>query len=326
MKNEIQRIMRNRFKVDRISLPGDFVLFVLFVLLATGSAWASSPGQVGDCDKSLSSTVWVDPEGNPLPFETPEEVEAFLETAKVVEMKKIPVGITKPRKMLLEKDGLRMHAIFRYVEDYKRKWDSPTGPRLDFYDSCKYEYAAYRFSRILGLDRVPPVVIRKFKKEDFVEKKLFGKLRKRDGTLQAWVENAMTERDRRARDIMPPSVVSWGRQFQLMHIFDNLISNDDQTQENVLIGPDWKIWFIDSTRAFRPYSILSKPETIKRCDRRLWAVLLQLDEETVIEELEGSLSPRLIKCLLKRVDCLVAHLQSLIDERGEHLVIVDAEI
>ena len=322
----IETTKKNRVEAGRIALPGLFVLFVLFFLLTIGPAWASSSGQARDCESSPSSTVWVDPEGNPLPFETPEEIEEFLQTAKVAEMKKIPVGITRPRKMLLEKDGLRMHAIFRYVEEFKRKWDSPKGPKLDFYDNCMYEYAAYRFSRILGLDRVPPVVIRKFKKEDFVEKKLFSKLRKRDGTLQAWVENAMTERDRRARDIMPPSVVSWARQFQLMHIFDNLISNDDRTQENLLIGPDWKVWFIDSTRAFRPYPNLSEPETIKRCDRRLWAVLLQLNEESVKQELEGALSPRLIRCLLKRVDCLVAHLQSLIDERGEHLVIVDAEI
>jgi len=326
MKNEIQRMKRDEFKVGGDALPRNLVLILLFVLPATGSAWASSLGQAGDCDKSLSSTVWVDPEGNPLPFDTPEEIEAFLQTAKVVDMKKIPVGITKPRKMLLEKDGLRMHAIFRYVEDFKHRWDSPKGPKLDFYDDCRYEYAAYRFSRILGLNRVPPVVVRKFKKEDFVEKKLFSKLCKRDGTLQAWVENAMTERDRRARKIMPPNVVSWGRQFQLMHIFDNLISNDDRTQENLLIGPDWKVWFIDSTRAFRPYRNLSGPGDIKRCDRRLWKVLRELDEETVKQELDGLLSPRLISCLLKRVDCLVAHLQDLIDERGEQLVIVDAEI
>ncbi len=322
MMNGIKSIKRNRFKVERIAL---LEIIVLFVLLTTGPAWASSPGQVGDSD-SRSSGVWIDPEGNPLPFETPEEVEAFLETARVVEMKKIPVGVTKPRKMLLEKDGLRMHAIFRDVEDFKHKWESPRGVRINFHDSCMYEYAAYRFARVLGLERVPPVVIREFKKEDFVNPKSCNKLRKKKGTLQAWVENAMTEKDRRDRDVIPPDVVSWGRQFQLMRIFDNLIFNEDRNQGNILIGPDWRIWFIDSTRAFMPYPNLSEPETIKRCDRRLWKVLLQLDEETVKQELEGSLSPRLIRCLMKRVECLIAHLQSLIDERGEHLVIVDAEI
>lgn len=323
MSHESQDMKRHRFEVLRIVYPG---ICVLLFYLITGPIWAVTPGQVGDCDRSPSSTVWVDPDGNPLPFETPEEVEAFLKTARVVDMKKIPRGVTKPRRMLLEKDGLRMHAIFRYVEDFKRRWDSPSGPKLDFYDNCMYEYAAYRFSRILGLDRVPPVVKRKFKKEDFVEKKLFSKLRKRDGTLQAWVENAMTERDRRARNIMPPNVVSWARQVQLMHIFDNLISNEDRTQENMLIGPDWKLWFIDSTRAFRPYRKLNGTKDIKRCDRRLWKVLQALDEEGVKQELKEALSSRLISCLLQRVDRLVAHLQGLIDERGERFVIVDAEI
>jgi hypothetical protein len=111
-----------------------------------------------------------------------------------------------------------------------------------------------------------------------------------------------------------------------MHIFDNLIFNDDRTQENMLIGPDWKVWFIDSTRAFRPYQSLKAPKDIRRCHRRLWNVLQELDEEIVKQELEEVLSPRLIKCLLKRVDCLLAHLQNLIDERGEQRVIVDVEI
>jgi len=304
---------------------GRVVLLGVFLLLTTAPSWALSSGQ-GPFPASSSSTVWVDPEGNPLPFEMPEEVEAFLATARVVGMKKIPTGVTKPRKMLLEKDGLRMHAIFRDVDDFKRRWNGPKGPRLDFHDYCMYEYAAYRFSRILGLDTVPPVVIRRFRKEDFENSKWFGKLRSREGTLQAWVENAMTEKDRREQNIIPPDVVSWGRQVQVMHIFDNLIFNEDRNQTNLLIGPDWKIWFIDSTRAFRPYAELSEPGDIKKCDRRLWDLLQQLDEETVNEELGDVLSPKLIRCLMKRVDGLLAHLSGLIEERGEELVIVDLGI
>ena len=50
---------------------------------------------------------WLDPDGKPLPFKSTEEVLEFLQTAKVIKNKKIKEGITHPRRLLLEKDGLR---------------------------------------------------------------------------------------------------------------------------------------------------------------------------------------------------------------------------
>ena len=56
---------------------------------------------------------WLGPDGEILPFTSPDEMEAFLETAMVIEIKRIDMGVTHPMKLLLEKDGVRLHAIFR---------------------------------------------------------------------------------------------------------------------------------------------------------------------------------------------------------------------
>ena len=47
----------------------------------------------------------IDPEGKPLPFQTDQEVEVFLQTAEVISSERIGEGITNPRKVLLKKRG-----------------------------------------------------------------------------------------------------------------------------------------------------------------------------------------------------------------------------
>ena len=42
-------------------------------------------------------------------------------------------------------------------------------------------------------------------------------------------------------------------QMDTIRIFDQLIYNMDRSQENLLIGKDWKAWMIDHTRAFRKW-------------------------------------------------------------------------
>ena len=54
-----------------------------------------------------------------------------------------------------------------------------------------------------------------------------------------------------------------------IRVFDQLIYDTDANFTNVLIGPDWKIWRIDFTRAFRLYKDLRDPKDLVRCDRNL---------------------------------------------------------
>ena len=54
---------------------------------------------------------WTDPDGKPLPFKTDEERLEFLRTAEVKKEKGLSTGITRPLKLLLEKDGVRASAV-----------------------------------------------------------------------------------------------------------------------------------------------------------------------------------------------------------------------
>ena len=255
-----------------------------------------------------SAGVWLDPEGKPLPFTSDEEVMEFLRTARVIRFKEVPEGVTHPRKALLEKDGVRMHAIFRDVNMAKSRQRMKSGAVvMNFRDSYIFEPAAYELSRLLGLDNVPPVILRK--------------LRGKRGSLQAWLEHAMTEKSRASGNIPAPDTMLWNRHRWNMRVFDNLIYNTDRNQGNILYDGDWRVWLIDHTRAFRLEKELRNPELIVQCGRKLWEKLKSLDRETVRARLKKFLRSSQIKALMRRRDKLVQHIQKLIDKNGESKVL-----
>ncbi len=255
-----------------------------------------------------SAARWLDPEGKPLPFTSDEEVMEFLRTARLIRFRGIPLGVNLPRRALLEKDGVRMHAIFRDVNMDKPMQRLASGTVvMNFRDSYIFEPAAYELSRLLGLDNVPPTILRK--------------LRGKRGYLQAWLENAMDEERRIRDDLKAPDKVLWSKQIWNMRVFDNLIYNIDRNQGNILIDRNWRVWLIDHGRAFRLEKELRNPELIVQCGRKLWEKLKSLDEETVRERLKKFLRSSQIKALMRRRDILVAHIQKLIEERGENKVL-----
>ncbi len=267
--------------------------------------------------------LWRGVDGEPIPFEDSAAIEDFLQTARVVEVKGIDKGVTNPRKLLLEKNGIHMHAIFRSVDLFKAIWRTSEGIKLDYRDSCRYEFAAYKLSKLLEIERVPPVVRRTFRPEDFENGRDYERLGGTpEGTVEAWVEGAMTEMERRKNGQLPPDTLQWAAEYQRMYLFDSLTFNDDRNLGNILIGPEWKIWLIDSTRSFRPYRELREPEKIKRCDARVWARLLQLTPETLRRELGDILEPKVLDCLISRHQALVEHIRGLLDKRGEKVVLL----
>lgn len=242
------------------------------------------------------------------PFATDEETEEFLRTAKVVSRKRVDEGINDIYRVLLEKDGIQTYGAYRDVQVKKNFVRLANGKtQTNFRDDCVYEVAAYRLSRLLGLDNVPPVVRRK----------VGGK----NGTLQLWVGDTMMEKERVKKRIRPPSPLQWMRQSQIMYLFDNLIFNEDRNTGNILIDPDWKLWMIDHTRAFRRDKKLRTPQTVRLCSRALWAKLTQLDEDQLRQEFDGILNKSEIEALLTRSDLMIKHIQKLIDQRGASAVL-----
>lgn len=273
----------------------------LAVLLLLSNASAGSPAFR---EQSSGNThVWLGPDGNPLPLKNEEEVLEFLRTAEVVSLKDVPVGVTKPRQAVLEKDGVRSRAIFRDVDQEIESFMVAGRRERNVLDRYIFECAAYEMARLLEFNTVPPVV----------ERVVDGKR----GSLQIWLEGAMNEKERLERGVRSPDPVGWNKQMQTIRVFDALIGNWDRNQGNLLIDRDWRIWMVDHTRAFLRRDDLLDPGKLYQIERGLWQKLQSLDDKEVRERLKPYLTPREIDALLKRHRKLVSHYQAQIAKRGE---------
>lgn len=250
---------------------------------------------------------WLDASGETVTFETEEAFLEFLKTAEVVGVWDIPVGVTKPKKVLLEANGMSIHAVFRYVDIYEKAGRGEGKFRRHYRDSAWFELAAYRLSRLLGMQSVPPTV----------KREMDGVI----GTLQAWVENSLSERERSEKKLSPPASLEWVRQYQEMWFFDNLIFNEDRNQGNILLDQKWKMWLIDATRAFRPHGRLLNPGLIKTCNRKILERLRSVDPEVIKESLRDVLTHFELEALLKRRVLLLEHIENLIRDRGSESVL-----
>ncbi len=128
-------------------------------MVSYGAGLVPIQGQSNSPGADRSSGFLTDAKGQPLPLESYEEIAHFLNTARVVSSKQIGQGVTGARKVLLEKDGLRVNAVFRDVRINETR-TLPSGTQVAFRDDYIFECAAYELSQMLGLDNVPPTVER----------------------------------------------------------------------------------------------------------------------------------------------------------------------
>jgi hypothetical protein len=252
------------------------------------------------------------PDGTTLRFAGDEELLDFLRTATVVASEEIGMGRSGALKIRLEKDGQQANAAFRTVDERSGRVTTLSGQTYrNFRDSYRFECAAYELSRILGFDNVPACVLRA----------IDGK----EGSVQIWVERAMTEGGRVDAGLPAPGGVRWFQQTQLMYLFDALLFNFDRNSGNVLIDERGKIWFIDHTRSFSMDDNIEKIDRIMVSDRAVFEKLKSLDEARLTERLGPYLVPsdmkRQIGSLLERKDKLVKHLEKAITEKGEAQVL-----
>lgn len=260
---------------------------------------------------AASTGPWMAADKTPLPFAHDDEVLDFLATAEVTASKTLSQGINKCRKLTLQRGDVTAHAVFRTVQvEHKRTRSNSLPSRDTFRDSYVFEKAAYELSRLLGLDRVPPTVVRTFDGQE--------------GTLQLWIESASTE----------ASLIETGKagnagirhlQKQVMLVFDNLIYNFDRHQNNILYGPDRKLWFIDHTRAFRGRPELPTRTRLTMVDSRLLQTLREVDERAMRDVLKPYLNHVEADAVVRRKRLLVKRFETLLAERGNGGVIYDLE-
>ncbi len=178
-------------------LPALIVLFALWLTASPAATGVTGQAAVqvprGPFPPGGPNRVWLGPGGKPLPYRTEDEVLDFMRTARVVQSDEIEEGVSEPRKVLLEKDGIRLHAIFRDVnyDGRGRTTILADGSKvIGFRDSYLFEVAAYELSRLLGLDNVPPTVLRTIGGDH--------------GSLQLWIEGSMSDSTRLKRRKNPP--------------------------------------------------------------------------------------------------------------------------
>jgi hypothetical protein len=237
-----------------------------------------------------------------------EEIEAFMRGAKVVRTRTLGGGITRPLRLTLT-DGVTTHdAVFQAVDEKKAVFVPTRGPtEINFVDSWRYNIAAYRLARLVGLDWMMPVTI---------EYRYQG----RPGALSWWMESIMDERTRLKKKVRPPDALAWNHDMYRMRIFASLVHDSDRNLGNVLVSPAWRVIMLDFTRAFRLYERI-QAEEIERCDRALFERLEALTPEALKAATGEYLTGFESEMLMKRRDLLVAHIRNLIAARGEDKVL-----
>jgi hypothetical protein len=228
------------------------------------------------------------------PALTPEQKEHFLLTAHVMKEHGVKKGITNTVRVTMSDGAITHDASVQRIDESKQVFEGADGSReYNFKDSFKFNVAAWRLARLLGIgDMVPPSVQRPY-----------------DGKTAAytwWVEDVqMDEATRVEKKIEAPDTDRWNHEMYVVRVFDQLIYNMDRNLTNLLVDKQWQIWMIDHTRSFRLQHILRNDKNLVQCDRDLLAKLKNLDEPTLEKELRLYVSKDEIKAVLARRDVIV---------------------
>jgi hypothetical protein len=243
--------------------------------------------------------------------------EEYLQTAEITKYELIGEGVTKPWKLFLKKDGIEKKAAWKDVD-----LNLGGGAR----DCWKYEIAAYRLDKLIGLNMVPPYVDR-----DFQGKK---------GVLSLWVDSKYSLLEIMERGIKIPETAL--KQVDDMkyvtRLWYCLIANDDPTQQNLKYTEDWRTILIDHSRAFRSDKEYTerlvfgingikrtqddgKPYLIRRVPRILLDKIKVLDFVSIRQAIGPYLTDKEIESIIARTKLIQAEIGEMIKQAGENKVL-----
>ena len=239
------------------------------------------------------------------------EMESFLQTAKIGVEKTTSKGVTQPTHAMLD-DGRRRHeAYIQTVHESRTEFKGSHGDtELNFKDWWEFNVAAYELAKILEINMIPPYVERS---------KLPGGKR---GSV-SWGVQGMLEAERHKKKLEAPNPEEWNHQMYVLRVFDQLIRDTDPNLTNFIVTPDWQLWRIDFTRAFRAQKELANPKDLVQCDRKLLANLRKLDKPLLSQKLKPYLNSMEIDGLLARRDKIVKFFEDRIAAKGEPAVLYD---
>lgn len=221
-----------------------------------------------------------------------DQVEAFLRDAKVVKTKSIGKGVTGTLRATMTDGTLTHDAQIQQVEEKKTQFEAAGAAEFNFEDSWRFNVAAYRVDRLIGLQMVPVTVSRKWKSAP--------------AAFTWWIDDVMMDEGKRLKDkTQPPDSGLWNEQMQMVRVFNQLIYNVDRNMGNLLIGKTWRVWAIDHTRAFRTQNTLKTPANVTRCDRQVVERLKQLNKDGLKKSIGEFVTEYQINGLLARRDKIV---------------------
>ena len=241
--------------------------------------------------------------------------EEFLSTAKIVDQSQPwseREAVTRPWRLNLEKDGEKAQAI----------WKNPVGRQKGYVENWKWEIAAYRLDKYLGLNMVPPTVEKRFRGDR--------------GSCQKLVDYEISLKTKYDQKIKTPpiKIFYWNRALFLQRAFDNLIANDDRHQNQYLITKDWRMILIDHSRSFRTARKFTKkliydekykegPRLMKELPRAFVEKLKSLNFQVIKDIVEDYLTKKEINAVLTRKDMIIDWINKRIKELGEDKVLYD---
>lgn len=240
------------------------------------------------------------------------EAERFLATATVLDLGKYEsMGITDPRRATLSDGERTLRAVFKDIEKTHNREQLSTGQwLLNLKDSYTHEIAAWKLDQVLGLGLVPPCAKRH--------------IAGHDGALCLWVEGGMTEAERTRAKIIPPDVVAFNDRMHDIKLFMQLTWDTDYNNvANIVIGPDWKLYKIDSSRAFRQAGTLRREEALTRFRRSTLQALESLTRERLDAALGQWLDPRQLEGLWQRRTRILELARERVASQGEAAVLYD---
>lgn len=252
--------------------------------------------------------------------------EQFLAAAEVVKAEPIGEGVTNPWRLKLKSGTLEHDAA----------WKNPSSKPPRVLDDWRFEIAAYRIDKLIGLNMVPPAVEREFTKP-----KRNAKPEK--GVISLWAESKTSLLKLMETGQSPPPSTDRGK--YITRFWDCLIANEDRTQQNILYDYDdikgpWRMILIDHSRAFRSTEkyttqLIFGAKGIQKFDdgsaflirqvpRVLYEKILALTFEGIKEAVGPYLGDAEIQAILARVPLLKQEIEGMIQQLGEDRVLIKA--
>ncbi|MFQ6110090.1 MAG: hypothetical protein ACE5L7_11125 [Candidatus Aminicenantales bacterium] len=241
-----------------------------------------------------------------------EKWEEFLKTAIIIGQKQQESreAVTEPWELTLEKNGVTRKAL----------WKDAEGRTKGFVENWRWEIAAYRLDKHLGLNMVPPTVEKRFKGNR--------------GSCQLWVDYWIKAKHKNEQRIKVPSykVFYYNRATYLRWAWDNLIANEDRHSGNIFITKDWRIILPDHSRSFRTSKKFTKnliytekhkegPKIMKELPRAFVEKLKSLNFELIRDIVGEYLTEKEINAVLLRRDLILEVVDERIKRLGEDKVL-----